>query len=73
MNPPLRESFQSTSRTLDTRAVRMRPRMSKRIVSPTPMLKRSRIPISIETSGSVPGPFQNWPLTTFSFGSSLSR
>ena len=41
MNPPLRASSHCTSRTLETRASRMRPATSKRMVSPTPILDRS--------------------------------
>ncbi len=73
MKPPSRGSSQSTSRTLVTRAVIWRPRMSKRMRSPRRRL-RSRIPASIDTSGSpVVGELQNWPSTIFSFEARWSR
>jgi hypothetical protein len=69
MNPPLRASRQSTARILVTRAVTTRPRMSNRIVSPTAIAERSRMPSSIDTSASVEGPVQNSPSTIRSFDS----
>ena len=68
MKPPLRESSHSTSRMLVTRASTTRPRTSKRIWSPTLILKRSWMLSSIETSSSVASagsagcPVQNVPL-----------
>ena len=73
MNPPLRESRQSTSRMLVTRALMTRPRMSNRIVSPTLIANRSRMPFSTDTSGSADGPFQNSPSIMRSFASRWSR
>ena len=52
MKPPLRASSHCTSRTLETRASRMRPTTSKRMVSPTPIRARSCSPCSIDTSAS---------------------
>ena len=46
----------------------IRPRMSKRIVSPTLIWNRSWMPCSIDTSASGDGPFQNAPSTIVSFG-----
>ena len=69
MKPPLRDSRHSTFRTLDTRALNVRPSTSNFIVSPTLMANRSWMPFSIETSGSCDGPVQNLPSVTRSFGS----
>ena len=72
MNPPLRASSHSTSRTLDTRASIGRPATSNRMLSPTLILKRSWMLFSIETSrGLRPvtgGAVQKVPSMTFSFG-----
>ena len=74
MKPPLRESRQSTSRMLVTRALTIRPRMSNRIVSPTSIWNAlARCPRSTDTSGSGDGPFQNVPSTIRSFASRWSR
>ena len=58
MKPPERLSPHSTCRTLVTRASRVRPSTSKRMVSPTLIPKRSRMLSSIDTSvtGIAPAP-----------------
>ena len=70
MKPPLRESSQSTARTLDTVARMSRPSTRNCSTSPIARSSRSRMLSSTETSGR-PGPAgsQKAPSTTRSFAS----
>ena len=74
MKPPLRESSQSTARTLDTAARNSRPSTRNCRTSPISRSSRSRMLSSTETSaGPDPRAGQNAPSTTLSLASRRSR